>query len=514
MIKASDRPLFEADMRREISDLLRTGTVEVIAKSTLSSLPTILPSIWSFRRKRAPDWSIIKHKARLCPHGGKQIEGENFWATYAPVVQWRTVRLALILSLLGDLKSRQIDYVNAYTQAPVDCDIYMAIPAGFSVTADGASLEFTRSPSPNNALYTLRIKKNMYGLKQAGNNWFDSLKASLLKLGFRQSDYDPCLFIRSNCLILVYVDDCLIFGKSDATLDSIIESLGKDFVLTSQGTVGAYLGIDVHKTSQGYIELTQTGLINKIITACGLQDQSAEHSIPANTILTADSTGPPREHSWNYRSLIGMLNYLASSTRPDISFAVHQCARFTTAPRRIHELAIRRIVRYLKATKDKGYILRPSSTHNLDCYVDADFAGTWTSSTAEDPSSVKSRTGYIITFAACPVLWCSKLQTEVALSTTEAEYIALSQSARDLIPMRHLLQELSTATKLIVGSTIAHSTIFEDNKGCVELASAPRMRPRTRHIGLKYHHFRSHVDLGHLTIQWIDTKNQLADIFT
>jgi len=105
MIKASDRPLFEADMRREISDLLRTGTVEVIAKSTLSSLPTILPSIWSFRRKRAPDWSIIKHKARLCPHGGKQIEGENFWATYAPVVQWRTVRLALILSLLGDLKS-------------------------------------------------------------------------------------------------------------------------------------------------------------------------------------------------------------------------------------------------------------------------------------------------------------------------------------------------------------------------------------------------------------------------
>ncbi len=260
--------------------------------------------------------------------------------------------------------------------------------------------------------------------------------------------------------------------------------------------------------------MIQPGLIQKIISACGLQDQSAKHDTPATLILTSDLTGPAREHSWNYRSIIRMLSYLASSTRPDIAFAVHQCACFTTAPRRIHELAIRQIVRYLKATSTKGYILKPSTSRNLDCYVDADFAGPWTSSTSEDPSSVKSRTGYVITFASCPVLWSSKLQTEVALSTTEAEYIALSQSTRDLIPMRHLLHELSKATKLIVGSTIAHSTIFEDNKGCVELANAPRMRPRTRHIALKYHHFRSHIENGSISIQWIDTKHQLADIFT
>ncbi len=127
---------------------------------------------------------------------------------------------------------------------------------------------------------------------------------------------------------------------------------------------------------------------------------------------------------------------------------------------------------------------------------------------------MKSRTGYVITFASCPVLWCSKLQTEIALSTTEAEYIALSQSTRDLIPMRGLLAKLSAATKLIVSSTTTYSTIFEDNKGCIELALAPKLRPRTRHIALKYHHFRSHVEQGHIRIQWIDTKNQLADIFT
>jgi hypothetical protein len=128
--------------------------------------------------------------------------------------------------------------------------------------------------------------------------------------------------------------------------------------------------------------------------------------------------------------------------------------------------------------------------------------------------SVKSRTGYIITFATCPILWSSKLQTEVVLSTTEAEYIALSQSTRDLILMRDLLLELSCFTKLIVSDTITHSTIFEDNRGCVELANAPKLHPHTKHISLKYHHFRSHVTRGDLKIQWIDTKHQLADNFT
>jgi hypothetical protein len=141
-------------------------------------------------------------------------------------------------------------------------------------------------------------------------------------------------------------------------------------------------------------------------------------------ILQADQDGPPREHNWNYRAIIGMLTYLSTSTRPDIAFAVHQCARFSVAPRRSHEIAIRRIVRYLKGTHAKGYILRPTSTPTLDCFVDADFAGLWSSTISSDPTSVKSRTGYIITFASCPVLWSSKLQSEIALSTTEAEYIA------------------------------------------------------------------------------------------
>ncbi len=132
----------------------------------------------------------------------------------------------------------------------------------------------------------------MYGLRQAGNNWFDALCASLLHLGFHQSCHDPCLFIRGNCILHTYVDDCLLFAKSGDVLDSVLASLERDFVLTSQGSVGAYLGIDIKRTADGCLELTQTGLIQKIISAFGLQEQSAEHHTPATVILTSDLHGP------------------------------------------------------------------------------------------------------------------------------------------------------------------------------------------------------------------------------
>jgi hypothetical protein len=213
--------------------------------------------------------------------------------------------------------------------------------------------------------------------------------------------------------------------------------------------------------------------------------------------------------------IVGMLTYLSMSSCPDIAFAVHQCARISTYPMRIHEIAICRICRYLQATNNKGYILNPTLQNcNLDCYVDADFAGLWTEASSSKATAVKSRTGYAILFANCPVLWVSKLQTEVALSTTEAKNIALSKAMRNLIPMHAPLSELATLTCLTFGTTTTFSTIFEDNKGCVELANTPKMRPRTKHIALKNHHFRSHIATGDIKVKWIDTKSQLADIFT
>jgi hypothetical protein len=513
MQRDPDQEHFEQDMRREIFNLFTSNTVKIVSRSTIPSDNKPLQAIWSFRHKRRPDWSIAKCKARICPHGGQQVEGINYWETYAPVVSWHTVHLTLVLSLLSGLKSRQVDYVSAYTQAPLDCELFLNIPPGFSVINN--NLVFTSPSTPSaNKNWALKLQKNMYGLKQAGNNWFHHLRQSLLDRQFIQSAINPCLFIRNNCIIIICVDDCLLFAPSDDILDSLVTSLQQDFQLTTEGDVGAFLGIDIVRNSDGYLELTQTGLIQKIISYCGLELESNEHKTPAAAILHADPTGQPRLQDWNYRTAIGMLTYLSTSTRPDIAFAVHQCARFSVAPKCIHEIAVRRIIHYLKGTKTKGYILHPSTARTLDCYVDADFAGLWTSENSHSPISVKSTTGYIITFASCPILWSSKLQTEIALSNTEAEYIAMSQATRDLIPMKALLHEFLQATKLIVGDTITYSTIFEDNQGCVELANAPKLRPRTKHISLKYHHFHSHVARGDIKILWIDSKHQLADIFT
>ena len=133
---------------------------------------------------------------------------------------------------------------------------------------------------------------------------------------------------------------------------------------------------------------------------------------------------------------------------------------------------------------------------------------------SEDPTSILSRTGYLITYAGCPITWLSKLQTELSLSTTESEYIALSHSLREAIPLMTLLKELSMVIPIEITSPNLHYTVFKDNNSCIELVKCPKMRPRTKHIGLKYHHFRSKVKEGLISIRYIHTKDQIADLLT
>ena len=216
--------------------------------------------------------------------------------------------------------------------------------------------------------------------------------------------------------------------------------------------------------------------------------------------------------------MVGMLLYLSSNSRPDIQFAVHQCARFNHCPRKSHGEAIKRICRYLVGTQGKGLLFKPSKKMELDLYLDADFAGLWEHEHDQDPVCVKSRTGYLISLGECPVIWVSKLQTEIALSTLESEYIALSQAMRDLVPMRRLLQEVGTKMNLdFAKPALVHSTIFEDNNGALGLATSPKLTPRTKHIGVKYHWFKSLIGESNgneFIIKKIESENQKADILT
>ena len=364
--------------------------------------------------------------------------GVNYWETYAPVVNWISVRFLLVLSQIAGLESQAIDFVLAFPQADLDVAVYMELPLGMELPSSFGH------PKSN----VLLLKKSLYGLKQASMNWYEMLATALRDRGFKEAS-DPCVFLRHDMIFLTYVDDCILLSPKKETIDAFISSLKngpEKFVFTDEGSIEKYLGVDIQKLEDGSgLTLSQPHLIERILQAADIDlRMTNDRSVPVvGPLLCKDENGPERKHEWNYRTLTGMLGYLQSTSRPDISMAVHQCARFNNMPKLTHERAIKRICKYLLGTMDKGIVYRPDPTKGLECHVDADFAGGWSSGDHTNPESVLSQTGFVISYAGCPIFWRSKLQTEIALSTTEAEYIALSQAMRDVIPFMTLMEEIN-----------------------------------------------------------------------
>lgn len=525
MLKTTDSPDFIAAQAPEIRGLEKMNVFDYQTIETLPAKARLLSSIWSYRRKRRPNGELLKHKARICVDGSQQLFGRDFWETYAPVVTWSTIRLILLLSTILNLKSRQVNYTQAFPQADLTDPVFMKLPQGWFLDSTSQTLQQHKDPKFNDTSHYIKLKKNLYGCKQAARNWYQCVNQGIIAEGFYQSKTDPCLYLRHDCIIVLYTDDTLIFAPDDSIIDSVIQNLSKTFTLEDQGNVQDFLGIRIHKDhTSKTIHMTQPGLIESIINDVGIKDTSNTKFTPSDSILYADKSNTPREDNWNYRSIIGKLNFLAQNTRPDLSFAVHQCARFCTKPTKLHEIAIKRIVRYLLLTKDKGLILQPTKTFTLDMYVDADFAGMWHQEHSALRENVLSRTGYVITYCGCPIHWVSKLQNEIALSTTESEYIALSMATRDLLPLWHILQEIHQHSLINTPlphefnttktSTLAATQVFEDNAACIILAHSESNKVRTKHIAIKWHHFRDQIRSGHIKVIKIDTHHNWADIFT
>ena len=201
MLTQPDKNIFFEAMEVEITNHTERDHWDLIPRSQLPSGSKTIMSVWSFKRKRLPDGTICKYKARLYAHGGQQQWGVDYWETYTPVVQWISVRTLLILSEIYGLKSGSIDFVLAFPQVDLDVPVFMRLPIGFDVESDP------------NGTYVLRLKKNLYGLKQAAKNWFDMLSDGLIARDFVPSATDPCVYYRHNAIILVYTDDYIIFAK-------------------------------------------------------------------------------------------------------------------------------------------------------------------------------------------------------------------------------------------------------------------------------------------------------------
>ena len=348
-----------------------------------------------------PSGELLKYKARLCAHGGQQQWSVNYWETYAPVANWASVRLLLALSHIFGLESKSIDFVLAFPQAVLETEVYMEIPQGFDRVYDSDS-------------YVLKLVRSIYGLKHSNYNFYQKLRNALRARNIHPCSTDNCVYVSKQLILIVYVDDILIFSKKKCWIDLFVKSLSEgdeNFELTDEGSIDKYLGVDITTHQDGTYELKQPYLTKRIIQELKLSSvETQKRSTPvACPLLHKDLAGSERIKSWNYRSIIGMMTYLQGISRPDISMAVHQCARFSSNPKLSHERAVTRIGRYLIDTADRGLICRVDKSKGLECFVDADFAGGWNAKDPLNPENVLSRTGFVITYAGVPIFWRSKL---------------------------------------------------------------------------------------------------------
>ena len=260
----------------------------------------------------------------FCVHGDMQIEGVDFFETWAPVVQWTTVRTLMILAIQLELCTAQADITAAFVHAELNEgeDIYIHQARGFK--------------QGHNLVYKLNI--SVYGLRQSPRNFFKYLSDHLRAEGMSPSELDPCLFVGPSVIAVIYVDDVLLYSKSTSEIDRLLENLKTGGIsIRKEGTAEGFLGVDIsHAMTKDdpTVTLLQQGLAKRIIEALGLcSSKSTAMSTPAEaTPLTKDKDGDPASGSFNYAAVVGMLQYLSGHSRPDIAFAVHQCARFTFNP--------------------------------------------------------------------------------------------------------------------------------------------------------------------------------------
>jgi hypothetical protein len=290
-----------------------------------------------------------------------------------------------------------------------------------------------------------------------------------------------------------------------------------DMELEVEDSVAGFLGIHIKRNnSDDSIKRTQQGLAKRIVDALNLGNHVRKLTPASSIPLVRDDNGEPPNGAYDYASVIGMLQYLQSHSRPDITYAFSQSARFVHSPKQSHEEALEQIGLYLKGTIDEGLILQPRGDLDIDVYVDADFAGLWPHEDKHNPSCVKSHTEFVICISKCPVVWTSKLQQEISCSTMEAEYNALSYAMRSVLPFKSTVHAIAAGIGISEHQLATfHTSVWENNAdGALVLANLEpgRITPRSKHYEIKNHWFRSPLKPNDIEVKKIDTHEQKADI--
>ena len=480
-MQSDERALWKEAMNDEIKSLHENNTWELV---NLPSGVKAIGSRWVMRVKLRADGEIERYKARLVAKGYNQKEGIDYNETFSPVACFDTIRSVLSVTANEGLSLAQFDVKTAFLNGDLEEDIYMIQPDGYS---DG---------TPK----VCKLKKSLYGLKQSPRCWNKRFVNFMSSVGLIESNADPCLFVRktktSKLIVVIYVDDGLVTGTDETEIEEFLNGLKTEFKITVS-TAQQYLGIQIVVTPDGSILLHQEAYARKILEKFGMAEAK-----PVQTPLDKDNTNEtnaPLQHAVPYREAIGSLMFLATVTRPDLAFAVSVVARSMEQPTENDWRKVKRIFRYIKGTISLGIKYGPKGKPAvLDMYSDSDYAS--------ETSSRKSTSGLICKFAGGAITWTSKLQQCVASSTTEAEFVAASEAAREVIWLARLFDDLTVLTKV--------PTLHIDNQSAIKLIKNSEFHYKTKHIDIRYCFTREKFREGKLEIDYVCTDVQIADIFT
>ncbi|GJV93530.1 retrovirus-related pol polyprotein from transposon TNT 1-94 [Tanacetum coccineum] len=403
-------------MQEELNQFIANNIWELVPQPKNM---TIIGTRWVFRNKLDENGVISRNNARLVAQGYNQQEGINYDETYASVARLESIRILLAYACALDFKLFQMDVKSAFLNGFINEEVYVAQPPGF--------IDFEKPD------HVYKLKKALYGLKQAPKAWYDRLKAFLIKHEYKMGMVDNTLFTKkksSNLIIVqIYVDD-IIFGSTCQDMcDEFAKIMHDEFEMSMMGELNFFLGLQIKQMEDG-IFFNQSKYIKEMLKKFGLEDSKPMKTpMSSDTKLTKDEECESVD-STKYRGMIGSLLYLTAS-RPDIMFSVCLCARFQEAPKTSHLEAVKRIFRYIKGTTHLGLWYPKGTGIETVVYADSDHAG--------DYVDRKSTSGICTFVGCCLTSWFSKKQTDLAISTTEAEYVSTGKACQQALWMKQAL---------------------------------------------------------------------------
>jgi len=485
-------------LRAEDSEIHSLQKKKVLHACILPENKTMISTRWIYRIKYHQDGSINVYKARLVARGYEQILGIDYDETFSPVVRLTSLRIIFALSVGYNLIIHTMDVDTAFLNAPLEEDIYIKPPTGFNLP-----------PGTN----CFKLLKALYGLKQSPRAWNIHSNGQLLGMGFTKLISDTCIYLKrfshQLCIVAVYVDDIVIAASTLQLVNEVKNTFKGRFQMKDLGAISTLLGCRIiQNTTLSTLTMDQSFNAKNILKTFSHMSSEVPMSSATN-LTTADSPITQEDKDlmlkFPYRQAIGSLLWLAGGTRPDLSYAVAQVARFSCNPGMVHWKAIVKIFRYLQGTINLGIKFSTSTIENLSTHIT--ITGYADSDHGRCIDTRRSITGYMFLMSNGPISWQSKQQTSVALSSMEAEYMALCAATQEAIWLRMVMNDFNRDYNDSI-------VISDDNQSCIDYTKNPTAYKRTKHIDQRYHFVKDQVLLNTISVQKVPTESNLADILT